>query len=268
MTRRPLEPMPESNPSTAPVADLQRRISDLQRERVHLVTLVEILQEITGTLNFVDILQTITQKLGETFGLDRCSIFLSERGGTTARLVASYEDPGIRNYVVDLGRYPELKRSLDSGEVVFIPDAAADPNLRHIQAALASRNVKTITVVPITWRRVAIGAIFLRTERDAPAFSEQDIAFTEAVAAVAAKALRVVYRYERLLRRHTEQTEAARQAERERIALIGYLRRLMDGVAERHDQHSEEQLGRTVAGELDRLVDITMAVLAEEGRGR
>jgi GAF domain-containing protein len=260
--------MSDSAASTPSTADLRRRVSDLQRERVHLVTLVDIMQEITGTLNFVDILQTITQKLGETFGLDRCSIFLSERSGNTARLVASYEDPSIRNYVVDLGRYPELKRSLDSGEVVFIPDAQDDPNLKHIKAALASRKVKTITVVPITWRRVAIGAIFLRTERDGAAFSEQDIAFTEAVAAVAAKAVRVVYRYERLVRRHAEQTEAVRHAERERIALIGYLRRLMDAVAARQDHQSEEQLGRTVAGELDRLVDITMAVLAEEGKGR
>jgi len=259
--------MPET--ATPPsLEQLQARTSDLERERRHLVTLVDILQEVSGTLNFVDIMQTITQKLGETFGLDRCSIFLAERGGETARLVASYEDPGIRNYVVDLTRYPELKRSLDSGETVYIPDAQADPNLKHIRGALASRNVKTITVVPITWRRVAIGAIFLRTDRDGAAFSEQDIAFSQAVASLAAKALRVVYRYERLLKRHAEQSELARRAERERIALIAYLRRLMEGAAERHGQQVDEELGRSVMDELDRLVDITMAVLAEEGKGR
>jgi GAF domain-containing protein len=259
--------MPEPTSDPIPESSPEQRLRALQRERLHLVTLVDILQDIAGTLNFVDVLQTITQKLGETFGLDRCSIFLSEHSGTTARLVASYEDPSIRNYVVDLGRYPELKRSLESGEVVFIPDAQDDPHLKHIRGALATRNVKTITVVPITWRRVAIGAIFLRTDRDGAAFSEQDIAFTQAVAAVAAKSLRVVYRYERLLRRHAEQTEAVRRAERERIALIAYLRRLMEAVADRHGQ-SEEHLGRTVADELDRLVDISMAVLAEEGKGR
>lgn len=259
--------MPEPTTDSTLQTDAEQRLRELQRERLHLITLVEILQEVAGTLNFVDVLQAITRKLGDTFGLDRCSIFLSERTGTTARLVASYEDPSIRNYVVDLGRYPELKRSLDSGEVVFIPDAQDDPHLQHIRGALATRNVKTITVVPITWRRVAIGAIFLRTDRDGAAFSEQDIAFTQAVAVVAAKALRVVYRYERLLRRHAEQSETARRSERERLALIAYLRRLMDAVAERHNQ-SDEQLGQTVADELERLVDISMAVLAEEGKGR
>lgn len=258
--------MPDTSPSPTVPAEPAPR--EREREHLHLITLVDILQEITGTLNFVDILQTITQKLGETFGLDRCSIFLSEQSGKTARLVASYEDPSIRNYVVDLGRYPELKRSLDSGEVVFIPDAQDDPSLKHIRGALSDRQVKTITVVPITWRRVAIGAIFLRTDRDGRAFSEEDIAFTQAVAAVAAKALRVVYRYDRLLRRHEEQTEAARRAERERIALLAYLRRVLESAAERPGQQSEEQLGRTVVDELDRLVDITMAVLAEEGKGR
>src|SRR3990172_3710110 len=118
---------------TAETAALEARIQELEQERKHLLAIIEILEEISGTLHFVDILQTITRKLGESFGLDRCSIFLAERGGRTARLVASYEDPSIRNYIVDLERYPELKRALRSGETVFIPDASADPNLKHIQ---------------------------------------------------------------------------------------------------------------------------------------
>jgi GAF domain-containing protein len=250
------------------LAELEARVRDLERERTQLVALVEILQEISGTLNVVDILQTITQKLGETFGLDRCSIFLTERGGRTARLVASYEDPGIRNYVVDLERYPELSRALESGETVFIPDAQRDPNLAHIRGALQNRNVRTITVVPITWRRVAIGAIFLRTFQGGGAFSEADVEFTRAVGVVAAKALRVVHRYERLLRRHGEHADAARRADRERVALIEFMRRLMGVVADRHGRQHEELLGRSAEDEIERLVDLTMAVLAEEGKGR
>jgi GAF domain-containing protein len=259
---------PTTDVQPTPAADLEARVRDLERERPQLVALVEILQAISGTLNVVDILQTITQKLGDTFGLDRCSIFLAERGGRTARLVASYEDPGIRNYVVDLERYPELSRALQSGETVFIPDAQQDPSLAHIRGALQSRKVRTITVVPITWRRVAVGAIFLRTFRDGGSFSESDIEFTRAIGVVAAKALRMVHRYERLLRRHGEQAEAARRAERERVALIEFLRRLMGVVADRHGRQHEEVLGRSAEDEIERLVDLTMAVLAEEGKGR
>jgi two-component system cell cycle response regulator len=250
------------------LARLEARVKELEQERKHLLAVIEILEEISGTLHFVDILQSIARKLGEAFGLDRCSIFLAERGGNRARLVASYEDPSIRNYVVDLDRYPELKRALQSGETVFIPDAAADPNLKHVKASLASRKVKSITVVPITWRGVAIGAIFLRTFRDGPAFSDADVRFTQVVASLTAKALRNAYRYERLLSRDSEPKAQGRRADLERIALIGFLKRFLDAFHQRDGTSAEGLLPQSSGEELDRLVEIAMAVVAEEGKGR
>ena len=166
---------PPASPSAPPADDpgtdvgaLRAKIDELQRERDHLVTLVDILQEISGAHHFSDVLQAIARKLGETFGLDRSSIFLT---GDPAdlRLVASYEDPSIRNLVVDLKKYPELQRAFDSGETVFIPDATTEPMLRDIRALLDMRNVRSIVVAPIRWPAAVIGAIFLRTERDATA---------------------------------------------------------------------------------------------------
>src|SRR5947199_328151 len=83
---------------------LEARVAELERERKHLLAVIEILKEVSTSLHFIDILQAIARKLGEAFGLDRCSIFLAERGGRSVRLVASYEDPTIRNYVVELER--------------------------------------------------------------------------------------------------------------------------------------------------------------------
>lgn len=260
--------MTETGSQASPDADqLQTRIRELEQERKHLLAIIEILEEISGTLHFVDILQGIARKLGETFGLDRCSIFLAERGGRTARLVASYEDPSIRNYVVDLDRYPELKRALESGETVFIPDAETDPTFKSIRGQLQSRRVKSITVVPINWRGSAIGAIFLRTFRDGPTFSKADLKFTQVVSSLTAKALRNAYRYEQLRdRRATD--EAARQAELERVALIGFLKRLLDAFSTRQGAWAEGLLPKTSGEELDRLVEIAMTVIQEEGKGR
>ncbi len=245
---------------------LQQRISALEAERKHLLAVVEILQEIAGSLHFVDIVQAVARRLGETFGLDRCSIFLMERGGQTVRLVASYEDPSIRNYVVDLERYPELRRALHNGETVFIADVAQDPSYAHLRGAFLNRRVKTISVVPITWRGVAIGAIFLRTFRDGPSFSEADIQFCRVVASLTAKALRNAHRFERLQERHGEAATSAE--DRERVAIIGYLRRLLDTFADRQGPWSESPLARASDAEIDRLVGVTMTVLAQEATGR
>jgi GAF domain-containing protein len=249
-------------------ADLREKLTSLEQERKHLLATIDVLEEVSGTLHFVDILQAITRKLGELYGLDRCSIFLAERRGTTARLVASYEDPSIRNYLVDLERYPELKRALQSGEVVFIADGPSHPELKHIRAVLEKRGAKTITVVPITWRGVAIGAMFLRTFRNGPAFSDADIKFFRVIGRLTAKALRNAYRYERLVMRHSETSDVARRANLERVALVGFLKRLMDSFSRQDGTWAEGLLSETAGAELDRLADVAMTVLQEEGKGR
>lgn len=256
-----------SAPVTDEVERLQARVETLEQEKRHLLAVVEILQEIAGSLHFVDVVQAVTRRLGEAFGLDRCSIFLAERGGETVRLVASYEDPSIRNYVVDLARYPELRRALETGQTVFIPDVASDPALRHAHDALASRRVKNITVIPITWRGAAIGAIFLRTFRDGPAFTEADVHFCQVVASLTAKALRNAHRFERLQLRRGEDP-VGRAADRERAALVGFLRRLLEGFAAKEEPWGEGALARASTAEVDRLVGVAMTVLSQEAAAR
>jgi two-component system cell cycle response regulator len=247
---------------------LKERIAELERERQHLITVIEILEEISGSLNFVDILQTVTKKLGTLYGLDRCSIFLAERRGLTARLVASYEDPAIRNYVVDLRRYPELKRALQSGQTVFIADAQSDPAMKHVHDIMEQRGAKTITVVPIAWRSVVIGAIFLRTFRDGSTFTDADLSFCQVIGTLTARVLRNAYRYQQLVERQADSSERARRANLERVALVGFLKRLLDSYAADSDAWHDDLLSDTAGRELDRLADVARTVIREEGKGR
>jgi len=246
---------------------LAAQVEELERERERLLAVVEILHEISGTLHFVDILQTIARRLGETFGLDRASIILSDSGSRTARLVASYEDPTIRNLVIDLARYPEIQRAMDTGETVFVADAPTDPALQHVKGALERRKVRTITVVPIKYRGASIGCIFLRTFKEGTSFSEADVRFTQIVAELTAKALRNAHRYESLVKRTREASEEMRRADLQRLALVSFLQRLLTAFTT-HDQASLEQLLPESSGaELERLVGVAMAVLAEEAKG-
>lgn len=246
---------------------LQARVRELEQERKHLLAIIEILQEIAGSLHFVDIMQSIARRLGEAFGLDRSSIFLAERDGKTARLVASFEDPSIRNYVVDLERYPELRRALTTGETVYIPDVEQDASMQHLKGTFESRRVRSITVVPITWRRASIGAILLRTFRENPAFTETDVRFCEVVASLTAKALRNAHRFEKLQQRVGDPT-GSRAVERERVALIGFLRRLLDDFSNREGPWAEGVLAKASAEEIERLVGVALTVVSQEAAAR
>lgn len=253
--------MATSSPPDADIAQLRARIQTLEHERRQLLAVVEILQEIGGSLEFTDIVQTVARRLGESLGLDRCSIFLAEKGGRQARLVASMEDPTIRNYAVDLDRYPEIRRALDTAQSVIIPDATNDPALQHAHAAMKSRKVKSITVVPMRWKGAPIGAIFLRTFRDGPGFDDQDVRFVEVVATLTAKALANAHRFERMF---SEKGGASlrSQHDRERAVLVGFVRRLLEQFTA-HDAVSEG-LSKTSQEELERLVGVTLTVLSRE----
>jgi GAF domain-containing protein len=250
------------------VASLRARIDEVTRERDQLLAAVDILQEISSSLHFSEILQRIARRLGELFGLDRCSIYLAGDVAAEVRLVATYEDPTLRNLVVDLDRYPELKRALESGQTVFIPDATRDPLLESSWPALDDRSVRSIVVVPVRWRASVIGAVFLRTERGSTPFSEGDIRFCEMIASLTAKALRNAHRFETLQRAHGDLAAREQRAALERIALIAFLRRLLEHHAT-SEEHlwAETLLPRASDEELDRLTSVAAQVIAEEARG-
>jgi GAF domain-containing protein len=258
-------PTEETPGRTDDIARLRARVAELQRERDHLVAIVDILQEVSSSLHFVDILQAIARKLGDAFGLDRCAIFLTgERD--EVRLVASYEDPTIRNLIVDLNRYPELKRTFATGETVFIPDAATDPQFRSIKSTLDVRNVRSIVCVPIQWHGAVIGALFLRTNRDAEPFSDADVRFCQVVASLTAKALRNAHRFEELIRDQQQAADAQRRANIQRAALVSFLQRLLSRFGEQDHAFAETLLPNASGEELDRLVGVAMQVLDEEGK--
>lgn len=253
-------------------ARLRERLDEVARERDQLVAVVDILTGISASLHFEEILQTIARKLGEMYGLDRCSIYLADEA-REVRLMATYEDPQLRNLIVDLDRYPELRRAFDSGRTVFLADAADDPLLAAVRDRLAARNVGSIIVAPIRWQRATIGAIFLRTEREASPFTDRDVRFCQVVASLTANALRNAHRFESL-RRARAGTDGAADAEaalalapgeRERVVFLAFLRRLIAAHGAGTDERVAEALLPEATGEeLDRLAVMAVRLVAGE----
>ncbi|MEZ4457945.1 MAG: GAF domain-containing protein [Gemmatimonadales bacterium] len=179
-------------------------------------------------------------------------------------LVASYEDPCSR---ASTWTWPttRTRRALESGDVVNIPDVIHEPALEPVQDMLATRRVQSITVVPIVWRRVTIGAIFLRTDRTRPALSPVDIQWAKLVADVTARSLRTAHRFERLQTRQRG-SDSALEKDRERAAMIGFLKRLLANFAEQDQAGLDDLLPRTTQAELDRLAGVALTVLTRDSR--
>lgn len=254
--------------SALDVEALRARVDALTRERDQLLVVVELQRELASALQVAEVLRRTAARLGALFGLDRASIYLAADGAHEVRLVATYEDPSHPGQVVELARYPELADAFRSGETVVIPDVSLDPRLAPMRAALDERGVGSIVVVPMRWRASVIGAIVLRTERDATPFTPGDIAFCEAIAGLVARALRTAHRFERAQRRPDAEAARQRRVELERVAFVGFLHRLVARYARGEDHRwAETLLPRESDEELDRLVSVAMEVIEEEAKG-
>ncbi|MEO6446099.1 MAG: GAF domain-containing protein [Gemmatimonadaceae bacterium] len=249
-------------------AALRQQLEVVTRERDQLLAVVDLQQELASTLQVHEVLQRLTGRLGDLFGLDRSSIYLSGAARDEIRLVATLEDPEIGNLLVDLSRYPELAQAFASGQTVYIVDALTDPLMAAVREQHDLAAVQSIVVVPIRWRASVIGAIFLRTDRGGTPFSPADIRFCEGIASLTAKALRNAHRFEQVERAHGENIARQRRSELERIAFLAFLRRLLARYAADDDQQwSETLLPRESDDELERLVSVAMQVIGEEARG-
>ena len=110
--------------------------------------------------------------------------------------------------------------------------------------------------------------MFLRTFRDGRSFPEQDLKFCKVICNLTARSLRNAYRYEQMEHRQVASSERARRANRERVALLEFLRRLVMSFFSRDGQWSEGLLSASAGKELDRLTEVAMTVIQEEGKGR
>jgi hypothetical protein len=88
------------------------------------------------------------------------------------------------------------------------------------------------------------------------------------VASLTAKALRNAHRFESLMRQQQDVSTTHRRAELQRIALVAFLRRLLDKYAKSEEQAwAETLLPKASDEELERLVAVAMQVLEEEAKG-
>ncbi len=178
---------------------------ELQRVRHEARTqaqTVDILREVTDTLQPEEIYHVLARRVARVLRLARCSIVL-ERGADRGVVVAAYEDPTLRNLEVDLRRYPEIQRALSTGRSVLVTDVATDP--LYAQARVAWRHegvqvaTRSVIAVPFRVRGGQQGVCFLRTSAGDQPLTEGDAAFAETVIKAAVSAIEKAYDFEATL---------------------------------------------------------------------
>jgi len=168
----------------------RRRAEAESLERHELATLVRILESVTSSLDVREVTRTIVAQMDEVVPGIRCSLLYIDEGSERCHVLASSDDPNVDHLELDLSKYPEVRRALETRQPVMIRDVASDPMMAEVRAVLDSLDFQSIMVVPLTFGEDLLGTLFLKTARSGREFSRSELVFVTAVARASANALK------------------------------------------------------------------------------
>jgi len=188
---------------------------NVYREKRDLETIVELTYLVSSTLDPKEVLFFVVKKIAEIIDVTRCSIIsIPFEEKRHAYVISTFEDPKTTNIKLELKKYPEIRKALESKSTVVIEDALKDPLMKEVRPIIAPIGIRSIVVIPIIFRNEVIGTLFLRTSRAGHTFTEREIRLCNAIANASTNALYNAFLYERL---ETEKTKL------EKFAITDYL---------------------------------------------
>src|SRR2546426_12524855 len=105
----------------------QARAGLIERERLELKTLHEITSVTTSTLDIKEVLYLIAQRIALMVDARRCSILTVDEKDGRCMVLASSDDPHISGLLLDMDKYPEVRRAIETRETVVINDVSGEP---------------------------------------------------------------------------------------------------------------------------------------------
>ena len=223
---RPAEVMVAGGPPFELLSRL-RRVADRHREREEhlwrqrdLSLLLELSADYAESPDVEALLHDVTRKLAQRLDITRASLVMIDRTNDTGRIVATSDDPSLKDLRIELDRYPEIREVVRTGRPVILEDASNHPLLEGVQRAVAAQRIHAIAALPLPIRGEVRGVLMVRAAGEGRrAFSPHEVGFLITVAHATAVALRNASLLE-LVRGETEREMTARIAAEAKAASL------------------------------------------------
>jgi PAS domain S-box-containing protein len=168
----------------------RRREEAEHLERRELLTLVRILEAITSSLDVRKVTLSIVTHINSVVPAVRCSLLYIDANRERCFVLASHDDPNMDMLELDLRKYPEIRRAMETRQPVIVPDVSTDPLMAEVRSVLAHLDFHSIMVLPLTFGEELLGTLLLKTARAGQEFTRSEIHFCNAVARASANALK------------------------------------------------------------------------------
>jgi two-component system cell cycle response regulator len=186
-----------------------RRWSELKQMKASLgaaaadlkqtASIVDILHEVTDSLKPDEIYHILSRRVARALGIAKCSIVLANPSDAQGTVVAAFENPMLRNLRVELVRYPEIVKALETGRMVISEDVGKYPLFDAVRALWARDSVavptRSVVALPFRMKDAQAGVLYLRSVVGEKPLTREDAEFAESVILAAVAALEKAHDY-------------------------------------------------------------------------
>ncbi|WP_224362934.1 PAS domain S-box protein [Hyalangium versicolor] len=225
-----LEPLKPADVLTSAVphelAYRLQRLAERYRERDEqaqlqkdLSLLLELTADYAESWDVEALLHDVTRRLALQLDISRASLVMLDTTAQEGVIVASSDDPALKNRRIELARYPEIREVVRTGRPVVVENAPNHPLLEGVQRAVAAQGIHAIAALPLPIRGEVRGVLLLRASGRRQTFAAREIDFLTTVSHATAIALRNASVLESV-RGQTEREKSARIAAEEQAAAL------------------------------------------------
>jgi PAS domain S-box-containing protein len=137
---------------------------ELELTERDLNALLDLSESLSDTAAIETTLLKLAELMADVLGSDRCSVVLLDEEGKQAIIVAASDDPAIKNLMLDLSVYPELREVVRTGEPLTIDDVQQAPIFDEVREKIQGKALGSTILFPVRVERKVQGVLHLRTQ--------------------------------------------------------------------------------------------------------
>ena len=172
---------------------MRASLSAVAEDLKQSASIVDILHEVTDSLKPDEIYHILSRRVARALGISKCSIVLANPGDTHGTVVAAFENPMLRNLRVELSRYPEIVKALETERMVIVEDISTDELFAEVRLMWKRDGVavptSSVVALPFRMRDTQTGVLYLRSLEGEKALRRVDAEFADSVIRAAVAAL-------------------------------------------------------------------------------
>ncbi len=169
--------------------EVKKKLDWLMNEKEDLHLIQQMIHSLYEKNSMYELLYTMVTKISEIIDVARCSFVRVREDRETGVVEASSDGPQIRNLEIDLKKYPEILKVLQTKEMLVIQDIGKAEIMAPVREHLKEIRFQSLMLLPVVEEDHLVGTLLLRTARCEKNFLEREVRFLEAIAEAARPAI-------------------------------------------------------------------------------